>query len=1091
MKPLIQAAVRRPVATTVGVLLVTLFGALAVSRIPVQLTPVIDTPRIEVTTSWAGASPQEVEREIVERQEERLKDLEGLVRLESSCAAGVGTVSLSYRAGADIEAALVQVANRLQQVRDQPVDAERPVVEWVGTGDAAVAWFMLVPGGAEPFAGDITTLGDLAEDVVRPALERVPGVARVEVVGARRQEMQVVADPARLSARGVTLQQMVEALELENRNFSGGEFDEGKRRYTVRTTGAYRSAEEIEDVVVAMRGARPVSVGDVATVRLGYDTAFERGYFMGAPTLGVRVQKRPGADVLDLMDHLRAAAVRLDAEALGPRGLRLEQSYDETEYIRRGMTLVSQSLLFGCVLAVAVLLLFLRSQATTLVVAVAIPVSVLGTFLMLALLGRTLNVISMAGVAFAVGMVVDNSIVVIENIYRLRQMGKSRRRAAVEGTREVSGAIFASTLTTIAVFLPILFIEADAGRLFRDLAVAISCAVGWSLLVALTLIPSLSARLLETAGGRRSRGAKGLWGGVAAANRVVDGVSHGVYWLCGGVLRRVVLVIAFTLVALGGSWLLLPEAEYLPAGNRNFLFGVLVPPAGNNLAEAVRLHDPFLEALEPLWRRSGVAHDLPGGGVRNFFFVATPDVSIFGLRARSPERVRELLEPVQGVGRALPDALAFVEQTSIFEGSEAQGRNLQLDVTGPELDRLMEIGSRLMDRLPDVLPEAQARPVPDLELRSPEVRVVPDRRRAAELGLSNRELGVVVNALVDGVRASHYHHEGREIDLVVNATDAAAPPRAHLLEQLPIATPRGRTVTLGAVAEVFETAGPTSIRRLDRSRAVTLEIQPPPDMPLRQAMSLLEEELLDPLRGEGTLGGLYRARLSGSADQLVQISRALTWDFLLALLITYLLMAALFESFLHPLVILFSVPLAALGGVLGLATLNLFVPQSLDVLTMLGFIILIGTVVNNAILIVHQALNHRRLDEMSPRDAVTAATRNRVRPIFMSVATSVFGMLPLICLPGAGSELYRGLGSVVVGGLLMSTAFTLILVPSLLSLVLEARGQVWGQLRRSVGRWGGDSRHDTLAPSDGKGVIFEPSGSGVVVVDPSGTIDLH
>jgi len=348
------------------------------------------------------------------------------------------------------------------------------------------------------------------------------------------------------------------------------------------------------------------------------------------------------------------------------------------------------------------------------------------------------------------------------------------------------------------------------------------------------------------------------------------------------------------------------------------------------------------------------------------------------------------------------------------------------------------------------MPTAQVRPVPNLDLGDPELRVTTDRRRAAELGISNRDLGFAVSALIDGVKASDYTYQGREIDLMVRGPREFQ-HRTHLLEQLPIATPRGDLVTLGSLANIELTSGPTQINHMERRRSVLIQVVPPDNLALQEAAEMLDAEILQPLRDSGRLEGGFTARLAGAADQLAQMLETLKWNIILALIITYLLMAALFESFLYPLVIMVSVPLAALGGFIGLAVLNLFSYQALDVLTMLGFIILIGTVVNNAILVVHQSLNHMREDDMAPREAIRESTRTRIRPIFMSVTTSVFGMLPLVLFPGAGSELYRGLGSVVVGGLVVSTIFTLFLVPPLFSLVMDGK-QAVGRLFSGTNR---------------------------------------
>ena len=569
--------------------------------------------------------------------------------------------------------------------------------------------------------------------------------------------------------------------------------------------------------------------------------------------------------------------------------------------------------------------------------------------------------------------------------------------------------------------------------------------------MSVTVIPCLSARILHT--GEGDPGGKGfhnLWGGLAVAEGMTQWVRDTVHRITGSTARRLAVIVVFTGVPIVTALLLLPRAEYLPQGNVNFLFGILLPPPGYSLEEVASLHAIYQEKLSPLWetkRGSLLARAQPGGGVRDFFYVALNSQAFMGVAANDPLRVRELIPAFQGANAEIPGAIAFIEQASIFSRSLGEGRGIDVEITGPDLAKLIVLGGQVFRKVFETMPGAQARPIPSLDLDNPEVQVVIDRRRAADLGISNRELGFAVRSLVDGAKASDYQHEGREIDLKILAEKGFA-HRTHLLEQMPIATPDGRVITLGSVAEIVPTNGPVSINHSERQRTVTIQVTPPERMPLESAMDLVNSRILDPMRAAGDLGGLYHVRLTGSADKLVQTGRALYWNLLLALAITYLLMAALFESFLYPFVIMFSVPLAGIGGILGLRAVNLLLAyQAMDVLTMLGFIILIGTVVNNAILIVHQSLNHMRNDGMTPREAIVEATGNRIRPIFMSVGTSVFGMLPLVLFPGAGSELYRGLGSVVVGGLVVSTIFTLFLVPAIFSLSLDVRAAVAARFR--------------------------------------------
>jgi len=1049
---IIKSSIHYPVTTTVGVILVCLFGGIAYRSLPIQLTPNVERPQVTVQTVWPGASPQEIERTIVDEQEEQLKSLEGLTKMESSSEDSVGTIVLTFQVGTPLDSALLKVSNRLQQVQSYPIDAEKPVIRTVDADANALAWYVLMPGGPNAFTGDISTLFDFADDFIKPEFERVPGIAQSNIYGGREHEMHVLFNPAQLAARRVTLNEMADALERENRNYSGGDFDEGKRRYVVRTVGDYRSAEDIDTLVVATRNGQPIYLKDVARAELGFRKPVAQVFEFGQVVLAMNAVKTPGANALNVMTALEGSVDRINRELLAPRGLTLVQVYDQTHYINSAIGLVKESLVVGGFLTFLVLLVFLRSWSSTLVIALAMPISLIGSFIVMAWMGRTVNVVSLAGMAFAIGIVVDDAIVVLENIYRHRQMGKSLRTAAYDGAAEVWGAVLASTLTNMAVFIPVVFIREEAGQLFGDIAIAISASLGLSLLVSITVIPCLAARVLHTAEDDSARrGLHNLWGLVGKAEGWTGWVRDTVYWINGSTLRRLAVITVFTAIPIIGSLTLLPKAEYLPQGNDNFLFGILLPPPGSSLKEVASLHSIYQDKLANLWetpRDSAASRTLPGGGVQDFFFVALNNQAFMGVSARDPMRVRELIGPFNSANAEIPGAIAFTEQASIFSSGLGEGRSINVEISGPELERLIALGGEVFGQVMQIMPGSQARPIPSLDLDNPEVRIVIDRRRAADLGVVNRDLGFGVRALIDGAKASDYRFEGKKVDLRLMA-DTSTIHRTDTLDQLPIAAPDGQLVTLGSVADVIPTNGPVQINHSERQRTIAIQISPPETMPLQTAMDLVNTRILDPMKARGDLTGLYRVRLAGTADKLTQARSALYWNFLLALAITYLLMAALFESFLYPFVIMFSVPLAALGGVGGLWLMNVTLAyQPLDVLTMLGFILLVGTVVKNAILIVHQSLNHMRQEGMAPREAIRESVGNRMRPIFMSVATSVFGMLPLVLFPGAGSELYRGLGSVVVGGLIVSTVFTLFLVPSMFSLSLDIRAALVTRLRQ-------------------------------------------
>jgi len=1090
---LVGAFVTNPVKVSVGVLLVALFGTIALMRMPMQLTPEVQTPTITIETLWPGASPQEVEREIVQEQEEQLKGVEGLRKMTSECMDSRGTITLEFAVGTDMSASLLKVNTRLQQVREYPLEAEQPVLATANSSDQPIAWFILRPrvrdreevaafaaahpehaealapvlrahntglalrrlqaaAAEEPDLAellppkiDINLMRTFAEDVIESRFERVTGVSNSNVFGGREEELQVIVDPQRLASRRITIGDVRTAFRGRNLDTSAGDFWEGKRRYVVRTLGQFRSPEEVESVLLARRDGVPVYVRDVAEVRLGHKKADGMVRNFGTDAIAINAQRETGANVLDVTAGLSAARQELQDGILKQRGLQLEQVYDETDYIYSAVGLVRQSMLLGGSLTILVLLVFLRSARSTLVIALAIPTSIIGTFLLLSLMGRSLNVISLAGMAFAVGMLVDNAVVVLENIYRHYQAGARRFDAAVQGTREVWGAVIASTLTTLAVFLPILFVEEEAGQLFRDIALAISCSVGLSLIVSVTLIPMATSRILPSQRKERKpapavlRAIGRFFEGIGQANAQLIFTVNA--WLQQNMWRQAGLVVLLIGGAALGTWALFPKVEYLPTGNRNLVFGIILPPPGYNLDELVALGEKITQDLQPYWDNDVTeeeAHDLDKPAIRDFFFVARGRQVFLGVRAVDPLRSGELVPLVYEVAGSLPGTFVVAQQASLFSRGLTAGRSIDIEITGPELTRLVSLGSGVMMQVYGQLPGARAFPKPSLDLNNPEVHVVPKWERAADLQITATDLGYAVDSLVDGAYAGDYFVGGDKIDLVIVGKERFA-GRLQDIEDLPIATPTGHLVPLGAVADVSLSSGPEQINHRERERAITISVTPPPTMALEDAMDRISGGIVAPLVEQGAIGGEYRIALSGTADKLRATWKALRYNLLLAVLITYLLLAALFESWLYPLVVILSVPLGAVGGFVGLWILNLFVDQSLDVLTMLGFVVLIGTVVNNPILIVHQARSNMHEKDMPPNEAIPAAVRARVRPIFMTMFTTVFGLAPLVLFPGAGSELYRGLGSVLLGGLAVSTVFTFFLVPTFFRLALNIK----------------------------------------------------
>ena len=674
---IIWLSIQRPIAVVAAVVMVVLFGWVSLDRIPIQMAPDVRQPVIRVATVWPGAAPAEVEREIINRQEEVLKGIEGLRRMESTARNSQASVELEFTPEADLNRSLLLVANRLDRVSGYPEEADEPTLSTFGTEDNSIAWFTLrrAPGNTQ----DLTSYSGFLQDVVQDGIERVDGVAGVNVWGATEQEMRIEIDSKRLARYALTVNDVVGRLRSENASVTGGDVDEGKRRYIVRTEGDFTSVEQVRSILLRSDslgvGVGRVSVGDIADVFVQFKERNAIAKTMGDPSMTMSITGQQGANVIETMERIRAKARELSEGPLKQVGLVATQIFDETDYIKSAINLVLQNVVVGGALAIVVLLVFLRSWRPTFVVALSIPVSVVGSFVAMAVLGRSLNVISLAGIAFAVGMVVDAAIVVLENIYRLRQQGRSARDAAFEGATQVWPAVLVSALTTVMVFIPILAMNLEAGQLFRDIAVAISVSVMLSLLVSVTLIPALANRLLA--------------GGEASLNKAMPlpgldqfGRSFSAFWVWFSrlVVRRksvaagVILVVTGAAVVFSAS--VLPKVDYLPTGNRNFVFGFIQPPSGYNLRTTETITNRIEVGTREYWAGEDQGNVLEVDGVpllKHYFSIALQGRAFVGGTTVDESRAGEIIPLLQNPARGEPGTLAFMFQPSLFGRSIGGG----------------------------------------------------------------------------------------------------------------------------------------------------------------------------------------------------------------------------------------------------------------------------------------------------------------------------------------------------------------------------------------------------------------------------------
>lgn len=997
------------IAIIVGV--VAFLGIYSLFKLPVQLFPDIDRPVISVQTSWRAASPQEIESEILEPQEEVLQGIPGLQNMRAWANQGNSWVNLEFSLDTDMQKTLIEVISRMNRIPPLPRDALSPniMLGGGGGGTPALTYFFLqkLPGNQN----EINTYVTYFEDVIRPQIESIDGVARVRMesgVGSA-EEFQIVFDPYRAAELGIDLTNISRLLGSAN-DVSGGFVDVGRRRYTLRFQGKYQP-QQMGEMILEWRDGNPIKLRDIAEIKIQRGDGSNFSVQNGNPAISIRIDRENNANVLSTLEAVKDKVEQLNSDVLASEKLTMAQSFDASVFIYRAINLVTSNLFIGVLLAIAILWWFMRQARATLIVALAIPISLLSTFVVLQLTGRSLNVISLAGLAFAVGMVLDAAIVVLENIVRHKKTITNNLEAAEKATSQVFGALLASTATTIAIFIPVMFLRDVEGQLFADLALTIAIAVMISFIVAVTILPVAASRWLQN--DLPTDRLEPLWNRIAKA----------IMTLSSSTKKRVIVIATLMIVPLTTTYLLMPKLDYLPPVKRDAIDAFFNFPAGASEefieTEVMSL---VVERLKPYM----AGEKQPA--LKNYYIITWPNGGTIGARAKDQGDVRELETLMREVIlKDLPDTQTFAMQGNLF-GGFGNGRSIDLRLQSTDQDGLVVSAQKGLDLLRQTFPGANVRANPSLEQAEPELQLLPNDERMMEVGFDRPRLANLVRSMGDGMYVGEYFDGVKRMNIIFRSQQWDDPEQ---LSMIPVMTPSGEMVQLGELVKLERTVGPSQIQRVDRRRTLNLSVNPPEGMSLEEAMALIKEKVEPQIIASMPIDGVIN--YGGSADSLNKAIVTMTQNFLFAMGLLFVLMAGLFKSFKDSLMVILSIPLATVGGVVAIRLMNLVKFQPMDLLTMIGFIILLGLVVNNAILLVHQTRNGERqgLDRQS---AVHQALLMRLRPIFMSTLTSIFGMLPLLLMPGAGSVIYRGLAAVIVGGMSISTLFTLILLPTLLQL---------------------------------------------------------
>jgi multidrug efflux pump len=997
-----EVSIRRPVLATVMSLTIVLFGVISFFRTPVREYPNIDPPIVSVTTVYRGAASNVIEAEITELIEEELATLEGVKILRSSSQEQVSRITVEFVLSRDVDQAANDIRDRLSRLRGRlPREADEPIVAKVDTNVQAVMWLALY---GERFSN--LEVSDIANIVLKERLLRMPGVGSVIIGGERKYSMRVWIDPARLAAYGLTVVDVDNAIQGQNAEIPSGRIEGVGREFSVRTRGELADPREFGAIFLAQRGDRAVHLSDVAEVAVGAEDERTIIRYNRLPAVGLGIVKQASASTLEVCNAVKVSLPQLNT--LVPKGMKLEVAYDSSTFISDSIAEVRMTLLLALALVVVVIFIFLKSPSATLIPTLAIPVSIIGAFTVVYFSGFTVNILTLLALVLAIGLVVDDAIVMLENIYRHLEMGKTRLRAAFDGAKEIAFAILATTIALVAIFIPVAFLTGNVGRLFNEFGMTVAVAVLISGFVALTLTPMLCSKILRGHEGE-GRLARAVQRGFDAIDRLYDRTVRTALRR-----RKVVLAItAATFIAIAFLFRTLPS-ELVPTEDRGTIVGILVAPEGSTLGYVDRyarqIEDIFMSVPERagLFTGIGLTGEGPGRVTDGFFFLP---LKPFSERDRSQQEVvRELFPKLLSV----PGVLAFAINPPSL-GGRFSATPVQYVIQAGTYDELRPAVEAMMaeaSKLPYLLNLDT-----DLKLNTPQIELAIDRARASALGVSVTDIGTTLQTLLGGRESTQFRRGDKQykVLLQVRPSERATPqaiPDLYLRGS-------GGLFQMANVVTARETVAPKELNHFNRVRSARLTANLAPGVTLGTALDDLDAI------AEAKLPTGVRTDLDGESRELRESSGTLAFLFGISIVFIYLVLAAQFESFRDPLTILLTVPLAVFGALLTLKILGM----SLNVYSEIGLILLIGLVTKNAILIVEYANQLRRREGLEVREAVARAARIRLRPILMTSFATIFGTLPIALGIGAGAESRKPLGVAIVGGMLFSTLLTLVVVP--------------------------------------------------------------
>ncbi|WP_138420686.1 efflux RND transporter permease subunit [Aquibacillus sediminis] len=1018
---LVDLSVKRPVGVIMIVVAIIALGVISVRNLAIDLFPEIDLPIAVITTTYEGAAPQEVEELVSKPIESSVSTLEGIDTVQTQSENGSSLVMMMFKNGTDLDNTLLDVRERIDQVKAMlPEDADDPSVLRFDPQQTPVIYTALVGKPVEE-------LQQIADDQVVPMYERQSGVGSVTIDGGKTREIHVEIDQEQLMPYGLDADTLIQAINSSNQSVSAGMLEKGGKDLQIRVEGEYKSVEDIRSTNITTPTGAHIQLSDITTVRDTFADVSSISKVDGRPGIVLSVLKESDGNTVEVSGNVRDAMSELEGEL--PDGVEQRVVIDTADYINQSINSVSMNMLYGGLFSVFILLLFLKSFRATIVIGVSIPIAIISTFALMYFTGNTLNMLTMGGLALGIGMMVDSSIVILENIVSYRQQGYSIKEAAVKGASELAPAIIASTTTTLVVFLPIVFVEGLASSIFTPLALTVSFALVASLIVAITLIPMLSSNLLTKA---FSEDGRRYW-----FNQFLNWIIKGYQKILQASLRFRKTTITLTIALVIGSFALIPliGAEFIPSGDQGQISINVTTPNGTKLEDTEEVTDQINEKLEPYQsimetNYLTVGGDSDGMGLSTSSNAATYTLQLISSEERSVSTDQVMAEIDQAV-QEIPGAEISV---SAMETGISSGSPVNIQLNGPDYDVLKELSNQVVYLINDI--EGVHNPESSAEDGRPEVQVNVDRDVAAQYGLTYQEVMSQVNMALSGQVATRYREAGDEIDvkLVFPEEDRQT---INDLENVKIQTQQGSMITLSSIADLDQVQGPDSLTRENQQRQVNVTS----DVVDRDLGSVTTDI-------EAALDGLnfpdgYSYSMGGEAQDMAESFMDLGLALIFSIFLVYAVMAVQFENFLHPFVIMFSMPATAVGIFGGLFITGL----PLSITAFIGIIMLAGIVVNNAIVLVDY-INILRAKGIDRREAIIEAGSSRLRPILMTTLTTILGMLPLALAIGEGTEMQQPLAVVVIFGLGVSTIFTLVLVPAVYTLMDDISEKVKGLFTR-------------------------------------------